>query len=259
MACLKVHNGQKLDASGLVELGGALAEDHVARSPGVLHRLAYSSMKLRFFNSTLVCAIVALLLQMVCLPALAEASFDRAKQGERYRAWLAQFETDLKIYRAALADGKAQSADDVADIFRRSVVPGSRAHNNAQQIFGSQRPDYSTSGEIVFVGEARVLLNLLHRSVPAGYGGVFPEAAGSAFPSGLSVWYMHVDGGDELEQDYFASPKYFEPYRLPPHGVLVRKAYPFLLFEDAPDRLRLGGFSAEYWRILEIVWNIQFH
>ncbi len=216
-------------------------------------------MRLRFFNGTLMCAVVAVLLQTVCVSALAQASFDRARQGERYRAWLAQFETDLRIYRAALAKGQAQSADEVAEIFKRSVVPGSRAHNNVQQMFGSQRPDYSTSGEIVFIGEGRLLLNLLHKSIPAGDGGAFPEAAGSAFPTGLSVWYMHVDAGDELEEDYFASPEYFEPYRLPPHGVLARKAYPFLLFEDGPDRLRLGGFSAEYWRILEIVWNSQFH
>lgn len=215
-------------------------------------------MKLPFLNAARVCAVVALLLQMASLPALAQTSFDRAKQGERYRAWLAQFETDLKAYRIALAQGKAQSAEEVADIFRRSIVPGSRAHNNAHQIFGSQRSDYSSSGEIVFVGQGRVLLNLLHESLPAGYGGAFPEAVDSPFPAGLAVWYMHVGAGDELEEEYFASPKYFEPYRLPPYGVLMRKAYPFLLFEDNSERLRLGGFGVEYWRILEIVWNKQF-
>lgn len=202
---------------------------------------------------------MALLLQVACLPALAEAGFDRAREGERYRTWLAQFESDLKIYRAAQANGKEQNAGKVADIFKRSLVPGSHALNIVRDTFGSQRPDYASSGEIVFAGEAPVLLNLLRNSVPAGYGGAFAEPAGSAFPSGLSVWYMHVDAAEEREQDYFASPRYFTPYRLPPYGVLARKAYPFLLFEDGPGRLRLGGVSAEYWGLFEIIWDSQFH
>jgi len=87
---------------------------------------------------------------------------------------------------------------------------------------------------------------LFENSVPAGYGGLFPEAPGSHFPSDrFSVWYMHI-GGSEVLQAYFDDKAQFPNYQLPPEGMLKRHAYPFLLFEDAGYALRLAGIGAEW-------------
>ena len=183
---------------------------------------------------------------------------DRAKQGQRYRVWLAQFENDVRHYRSEIAKGGASTDEEIARIFARSVVPDSRAINNVRDVFGSGGPDYSRGGEIVFVGPAPVLLRTLRASVPAGAGGTFPESTQSHFPRDLSVWYMHIDGSEDSQSRYFEAHEVFNPYRLPPPGKLERHAYPFLLFEDHDDALRFGGFSAEYWGLVQYLLQLQY-
>ncbi len=196
-------------------------------------------------------------LALASLSAQAQSGFDRVKQGERYRAWLTQFEADLQQYRQRLARGGAQSTDEVAAIFHRTLVPDSRAVRNVQQIFGTGEPDYSRGGEIIFVGAAPLLLGQLRRSLPAGAGGDYPEEAQSPFPPGLSVWYMHIDSSDAIDDRCFG-PGVFDTYHLPPSGTFERKAYPFLVFEDRRPALRLGGISAEFVAVLQCVDQTQY-
>lgn len=202
--------------------------------------------------------VCALVLGVFSLGAAAQADFDRAKQGQRYRAWLAQFENDVRHYRSEIAKGGAQTDEEVARIFAHSVVPGSRAITNVREVFGSGGPDYSRGGEIVFVGPAPVVLQTLRVSVPAGAGGTFPESKESRFPRDLSVWYMHIDSSEDSQSRYFESREVFDPYHLPPTGKLERHAYPFLLFEDRGDALRFGGFSAEYWGLVQYLLQLQY-
>lgn len=200
---------------------------------------------------------------LACLltgPAQADTppAFDRAAAGARYRAWEARFENDLRVYAKERAAGKAAAPKDVERIFAHSLAPGSRAISNVQQLFSGTTADYTQSGEIIFVGPRVLLLKMLKNSYPAGQGGAFPEPPGSTFPPGLTVWYMHIQSGDLLEERYFSNPAIFKPYHLPPNGTLERDAYPFLLFEDKNGELRLGGFGREYWGALETLWNVQF-
>ena len=53
--------------------------------------------------------VCALVLGLFNLGAVAQADFDRAKQGQRYRVWLAQFENDVRHYRSEIAKGGALS------------------------------------------------------------------------------------------------------------------------------------------------------
>jgi hypothetical protein len=56
---------------------------------------------------------------------------------------------------------------------------------------------------------------------------------------------MHVGGRDAL-QAYFNDKTHFPMYQLPPNGTLRRHAYPFLLFDESGDAVRLAGFGAEW-------------
>lgn len=192
------------------------------------------------------------------LAQAAAPEFDRAAAAERYRAWEARFEQDLRKYAEESADNKAMTDKDIERIFAASVVPDSRAITNIRALFGDNKPAYTVSGEIVFSGGQTLLLKLLRQSYPAGQGGIFPEAADSPFPAKLSVWYMHIQGGELLESNYFSSPRHFNPYHLPANGVLERDAYPFLMFEERGDSLRWGGIGREYWGALTTLWNVQF-
>lgn len=181
--------------------------------------------------------------------AFAQATFDRAAQAERYRVWLAQFERDAQQYREELKKGTASTDADVARIFKKSIVPGSRGILNVRTLFGGV-----TNGEISYGEVGRTALYFLNASVPAGYGGVFPETD-SRYAKGASVWYMHIDYNYLLQKDYFENPDVFDRYQLPPNGVLKRKAYPFLMFDDREPELKFSGFSNEYWGAVQYLWN----
>lgn len=166
---------------------------------------------------------------------------------KRYRQWLAQLHVDL-AQLAAHADGTASvSHEQIEQYCSTSIVPRSRgAHLLGELLAGAaeRRREGRVRGR--YAGPDMVTLRLLDVSVPAGYGGLFPEAIGSEFPSNrFSVWYMHLGVGAAL-QPYFDDKTRFSPYGLPPDGQLRRKAFPFVLFETSGSALRLAGVSAEW-------------
>lgn len=182
--------------------------------------------------------------------------FNRAASAAKYRDWLKQFDNDLAHYFNERNSRELNDAD-IAHFFCNSVVPNSRAMANLKDLFLSGKPRATVSGEIVFVGPQRVLQRMLNSSIPAGYGGRFPEPTGSKFAAGMAVWYMHIQGGDALER-YFDSPSNFDHYHLPPNGVLERRAYPFLLFEEEGRQIRWGGIGQEFWGAVESMYSTQF-
>jgi hypothetical protein len=190
---------------------------------------------------------------------LAARAFDRVAAGERYRRWHDAFRADVRRVIGLVPRDEEITAEHVEKICERSVVPGSRTPENFAVWLNQQRQqDRFPRTSASRLGFLRVVDLMLEDSIPAGQGGLFPEPAGSAFPDKtLTVWYMHVHGG-ELLDSYFANPERFKPYRLPPEGTLARKAFPFLLFEDSGSSLRLGGFSAEWMGAVERMYSIQF-
>ena len=163
-------------------------------------------------------------------------AFDRAKEGERYRVWLERFKRDLQVLSAKVSRQEPLSLDHIHQYCAGSLVPHSRAAKNFLDWLNHSRKkgDATVSGEIVFVGPLTIVMRLLAASIPAGNGGLFDEPKDSGYADRtLSVWYMHIHGGEHLQR-YFDNPKAFAPYHLPAEGQLERAAYPFLLFEDQP-------------------------
>ena len=194
---------------------------------------------------------------MVC--AAPGWAFDRVKEGERYRQWYAQFQKDIEALREHVPSGQPISNAEVERWCANSLVPGSRAIDNVRGWVSGGGGVSAAGGGIVIVGPTRIVISLLESSMPAGQGGWYPEKEGSPFPDKtLRVWYMHIPGTSIL-QTYFDEKSNFDPYRLPPDGVLERKAYPFLLFEDKGGRLRFGGVSQEWFGAVQYLHNIQFH
>ncbi|EJO28282.1 hypothetical protein [Achromobacter marplatensis] len=171
-------------------------------------------------------------------------TFDRQAENQRYQQWLQDFRRDFQQFRQTPDRENA----DVDKLFANTLVPGSRASQVVKELARAQGD--TTHGEIRFVGIQRVFMAALSNSVVAGDGGVYPETQAAFKQQTLRVRYMHVDGGGRLE-NYFNNPEIFKPYRLPDPGVLTRDAYPFLLFEDAQGKLRLGGVSKEFWDLVK--------
>jgi hypothetical protein len=172
-------------------------------------------------------------------------------ENRRYQQWLGEFRQDL--FRLRQSPHARQA--DIDALFARTVVPGSRATALLERLAGA-RPG-GASGEIHFVGIRRVFLAALSDAVVAGDGGVYPETQTAYRQTALRVRYMHVDGGGRLER-YFNDPKVFTSYRLPGPGVLMRGAYPFLLFEERDGKLRLGGVSKEFWDLVMFMDALQY-
>lgn len=201
---------------------------------------------------------------LASVPALLIGSgahaYDRVQAGERYRRWCEVLESNLQTLSAHLPLGEKATPEDVAHRCARSVVPGSRAATNLSDWLNLSRREreFGLSGPRGSSGPMVAIKRLLTQSLPAGDGGLFPEPSGSPYPDRtLRVWYVHVEGGERLER-YFADPDRFNPYRLPPEGTLERKAYPFLLFEERGNQLRLGGFSTEWIGAAEFARSLQF-
>lgn len=173
--------------------------------------------------------------------------FEAERTTLRYRNWLSRFQRDLVELGADLAVKPGVSDDRVGIICKSSIVPHSRAALMISEWLAEvadKRDDHR--GARRYVGLDSVVMLLLEDSVPAGFGGLFPETSESRFPSNrFSVWYMHI-GGPEALQAYFDDKAQFPNYQLPPNGTLKRHAYPFLLFEDAGNMLRLAGIGAEW-------------
>lgn len=178
-------------------------------------------------------------------------AFDREQENLRYQQWLQDFRQDFQTLRQS----PDPAAADVDALFANTLVPGSRATQLVREL--AKAKGGSTSGEIHFVGIARVFMAALSDSVVAGDGGLFQDSLPKYQSQTLRVRYMHVDGGGRLER-YFNNPEVFTPYRLPPPGVVERNAYPFLLFEDKPGKLRLGGVSKEFWDLVKFMDALQY-
>jgi hypothetical protein len=194
-----------------------------------------------------------LLLTQACGVALALVSsrvhaFQRAAALDRYSHWLSQLGADLKQVANQVQDDQPITADDIGQWCVKSIVPGSRsAINFAEWLDLAHRFRNRRSRGEIFLLEHAQIMDLFASSIPAGVGGLYPESPNSNFPDRtLTVWYMHIHGGNELQQ-YFDSKHYFKPYHLPRDGELERAAYPFLLFEDTGSTLRLGGMGAEWY------------
>ena len=178
---------------------------------------------------------------------------------ERYRHWLAQLHADLAQLAAQTKGAVGISHDSIEKFCSKSIVPHSRgAHLFSELLTGAagRRSERGARGR--YAGTETVTLHLLDVSVPAGYGGTFPEAAGSKFPSNrFSVWYMHLGAGDMLEL-YFKDKSLFSAYALPPDGQLRRKAFPFLLFETTGSTLRLAGAGNEWFDAVNYLIQKQY-
>jgi hypothetical protein len=169
--------------------------------------------------------------------------FDADSAPLRYRNWVTRFRHDIEMLRAGVAGTAGASEEQVGINCSSSIVPHSRATLMVSEWLTDLAHKRDASR---YAGLSFIAILLLEDSVPAGYGGLFQEAPEIRFPSGrFSVWYMHVGGPDAL-QAYFDDKTQFPHYELPATGTLKRHAYPFLLFEDTGNALRLAGISAEW-------------
>lgn len=182
-----------------------------------------------------------------CPPARA---FDRVAARDRYRDWLNRFHNDLTALANEVPKGAPATLADVERCCSGSVVPGSRGAHNVTEWYARALSE-NRGGWVLRA------FQLMERSIPAGQGGLFPEAPQSGFPDRtLTVWYMHIHSGEALSP-YFRNPQRFSPYRLPPDGQLERNAYPFLLFEDGAAGLRFGGAGKEWHGAVQFAYELQ--
>ena len=193
------------------------------------------------------------------LPCAAAPTHALDGANERYRQWLAQLHADLAQLTAQTKGAVSISHDHIEKFCSKSIVAHSRgAHFFSELLTGAAERRSERGARGRYAGSEMVTLQLLDVSVPAGYGGLFPEAAGSRFPSNrYSVWYMHLGAGDMLEP-YFQDKALFSPYALPPDGQLRRKAFPFLLFETTGSTLRLGGAGNEWFGAVNYLIQKQY-
>jgi len=174
--------------------------------------------------------------------------FNRAVELVRYRAWLTAFKQDLDRLSAS---PRPLSETELDALFIRTVTPGTRGAGFIRQAF-TQRS--SEGGYFPKPGPRAVFMAVLDSAIPAGQGGLYPEADPALNVADLTVWYLHVDIGD-MTNTYLLSGEHFTPYRLPPPGKLERNAYPFLLMDTRNGALRLGGVSSELWGLIAYLHN----
>ena len=193
------------------------------------------------------------------LPCAAAPTRALVGANERYRLWLVQLHADLAQLVAQTKGSRHISEGQIEKFCSKSIVPHSRgAHLLSELLSGAAERRQQGRARGHYAGPEMLTLQLLDLSVPAGYGGLFPEPAGSRFPSNrYSVWYMHLSAGDMLET-YFEDKSLFSPYALPPDGQLRRKSFPFLLFETIGSTLRLAGASDEWFGAVNYLIQKQY-
>ena len=174
--------------------------------------------------------------------------FNRAAELLRYRTWLTAFKQDLDRLSAT---SRPLSETELDALFTRTVTPGTRGAGFIRQAFTQRGGE---GGYFPRPGPRAVLMAVLDSAIPAGQGGIYPEADPALNVTDLTVWYLHVDVGD-MANTYLLSGEHFTPYRLPPPGKLERNAYPFLLMDTRDGALRLGGVSSELWGLIAYLHN----
>ena len=195
----------------------------------------------------------------LALPVDSALALDRADASRRYRLWLVQLSDDLARMAADVGASGSLTPAQVEQYCGNSIVPKSRGAALLVQLSERASPRRRSHRQANrYLDHTAIMLALLHSSVPAGDGGGFPENPGSRFAAIDSrVWYMHVDGGEKLH-GYFADQRRFPHYLLPPSGTLERQAYPFLLFDDGHESIRLAGVSEEWMGAVVALYNNQF-
>lgn len=188
----------------------------------------------------------------VLLPSSHAWAFDRALSLTRFRQWMKRLETDLLLTEDKVPAKEAITPGHIDQWCTGSIVPGSRGSQNFAEFLNLLRQDdrsyWTRKGSALDLA-----LHVLERSIPAGQGGTYPEEQGSPFAHPkLSVWYVHIDGGERLAR-HFANPDLFSPYQLPPAGEFKRRAYPFLLFDTQHQDIRFGSFGQEWWGVLKFI------
>ncbi len=205
-----------------------------------------------------ICRSLFLIVLLACSPI--SHAFDRAAAGAAYEQWFEQFISDVGRLRNALIDKPDLTPDDVDKICAASIASHSRMSEFVLDLAQNsvRKGDVHSGGEIVSYGPLYILQRVLAESLPAGDGGVWLEPEANKFTAtDVRVLYVHIHGGSLLAE-YFNDSDNFSPYRLPPDGVLQRKAYPFLLFQNQQGRLRLAGLGQEYWGALNYLYSKQF-
>jgi hypothetical protein len=210
-----------------------------------------SAPAFRIWHLLLVAIIIAL---AVAAPSQAE-TFDRVAAKERYRDWYRRFETDFAEFEKACRPGPLD-AGRVSGIFVHSVAPDSRMTRMLLDF--SARPGLmrGSNAEPGAVSMALIMVTTLEQALPAGFGGAYHPEKPVPGDADSFVWYIHIHAGDSM-RDFFGNSKNFNPYRLPPHGVLERNVYPFVNFREKDGKLLLTGLSAETVKVLNALWQLQ--
>lgn len=180
----------------------------------------------------------------------ADRDFDHRDAKRLYQDWYERFESDARDFSRKSRERKS-SAAQINAAFADSVVPDSLMTT----LLGTIPP---WDGPKRYYSWTSVLMLVLDDALPAGFGGPFQsEAAPQPSYAGSFVWYMHIHSTESFASA-FDDPKLFDPYRLPPHGVLERNAYPFLVFRKRNGRLYLVALSAELAGLVDNVYQQQF-
>jgi hypothetical protein len=187
-------------------------------------------------------------------------TFDRVAAKKRYVDWYGRFEADFRMFAQAVGTASAESLDKprVNRIFAQSVVPDSRM---AGMLLGlANRPNMmrGNQGDPPVGAHTYVMLRTLRSALPAGYGGAYTNKEPIPSDAGSFIWYLHVHSG-ETNSGVFRNPEVFNPYHLPPYGVMERNAYPFIVFCEIEGKLYAAGLSAEFVEVVDAMWNRQLY
>lgn len=209
---------------------------------------------LRVFRVWLLLLIPVIAALAATVPSQAE-TFDRVEAKERYRNWYNRFETDFAEFEKACKNGPLEPVR-VNEIFVHSVAPDSRMTQFLGNFASQPGLMRGSAGDPGAVSMAYIMVTTLKQALPAGYGGEYRPEKPVPGDADSFVWYIHIHAGDDM-RDTFSNPKNFNPYRLPPYGVLERNVYPFVNFRDKDGKLFLTGISAETVKVFNAFWQLQ--
>jgi hypothetical protein len=205
-----------------------------------------------FIGSVLTAVLVASSVH----PAHAQ-TFDRISAKKQYTDWVLRFATDFRTLLDAAETGSANTAL-VDKAFSHSVIPDSRMARMLREFADKPEMLRGNRGDPPVAGRAIIMLMALGNALPAGYGGPYYNEKPIPSDAGSFIWYLHVHT-DETTSGVFRNTKVFDPYHLPPYGVMERKAYPFINFREVDGSLYATGLSAEFLDVVEALWHRQLY